>query len=669
MEIKSSYRFVPVEKEQSYFSPSWKTVVSQDIPFENFVSGEIAYTLTANTALFIKGSDGKFCHINGEYFIPGTSIKGCIRSVLEIMSFGHLDETRVKDNKERYAFRDIQDQKGYMQKMSVVYCGWLTDDGEITAWGIPAHISYDSILQKIPNCSFGRFRFLDSMGKYRLIRNTYLKGLFSDPKKPYGAKPYDKRMFCQFADTGKSGTVIFSGAMQNKKSDFVLLERDERKDNLIVPPAILKDFKTIYPDYRQIPYDAVKKGRAVFFTLDNKNNVATIGLSYLHKYYAQNTISDAIPSGMKGKEPDLADVIFGSVKHNLKGRVQFGTARQVTAELLLSENDSILSVLGSPRASYYPTYLQNKATWDTKGSIISGIKRYPIKPRYNLGLLELQGSDRAHYIEKYGAIDGRIYESEVKGRKFIPRDVENNEINFDTISQMNPLKEGSTFKGLIRFHNLKPEELGALLSSLTFHGKEKECKHSMGQAKSQGYGSVSITVEELKVFGEKKEMKGYMDSFEKMMNQFLLSSGITTPWINTIQLKELFAMAKGFSDESLIDVFTSMLLEEFGKAKGNYMRGKADFSPFGTIIQYSRHSSPSPNALNQNKPRQEVPKQAEAIVTFFSGAIKKAQLVEGKNQTPQILDMNGKKDKFKGNGKEKILVEITKKGLRFIKAL
>ena len=662
MEIKSSYRFVPVEKEQTYFSPSWKTMVSQDIPLKGFVSGEIDYTLTANTAIFIKGEDGKFCHLNGEYFIPGTSIKGCIRSVLEIMSFGHLDETRVKDNRERYAFRDIQDQRGYMQKMSVVYCGWLTDNGEITSWGMPVHISYDSIIQKIPNCSFGRFRSLDTTQKYRLIRNTYLRGKFSDPKKPYGSKPYDKRQFCQFSETGKAGTVIFSGTMQNKKSDFVLLENDERKEVLIVPPTILKDFKSIYPNYRQIPYDTTKNGRAVFFTLDSKNNVATMGLSYLHKYYAKNTISDAIPSGMKGQEPDLADIIFGSVKHNLKGRVQFGAAKQVNAELLLSENDTILSVLGSPRASYYPTYLQDRATWDTNGGIISGIKRYPIKPRYNFGVLDLKGSDRQHYIEKYGVLDGHIFETEIDGRKLIPRDVENNEINFDTITKMSPLKEGATFKGLIHFHNLKPEELGALLSSLTFHGKEKECKHSIGQAKSHGFGNVSIFVDELKVFEEKKEMKGYMDSFEKMMNKFLLSSGNNTPWINTIQIKELFAMAKGFSDESLIDVFTPMLLEEFGKAKGNYMRGKDDFSLFSSITQYS----PSKPAA---APRQDVPKQVEAIVTYFSGLIKKARLIEGKNTAPQLLDMNGKKDKFKGNGKEKILVEITKKGLKFIKAL
>ncbi len=673
MEIHASYRFIPVDKEQKYLSPIWKKDVSQDVPLKDFQSGTIEYTLTANTAIFVKGNDGKFCQINGEYFIPGTTIKGCIRSVLEIMSFGHLDETRVKDNKERFPFRDIQDQSGYMRQMSQVYCGWLTDNGQIVKWGIPVHIKYDEILKRLTNCPFGLFRKLNTFEKYRKTSNRYLQGNFSVPQRLGGAKPYDKRLFCQFSEGRLRGTIVFSGAMQNKKSDFVLLERDEHNINLNVPDIIMKAFKELYPDYRRIPFNQEKGGRAVFFTKDENNNILTLGLSYLHKYYASNKITDAVPAGMKGNEPDLADLIFGSVKHNLKGRVQFSMAKQKKAELLLAEGDTILNVLGEPRASYYPTYLQDKATWDTNGGIISGIKRYPIKPRYDIGLLELQGNDKQNYETRFGHAQGKLYESKVASRNLIPRDATNGEINFDTITPMNPLKEGSTFSGCIHFHNLKKEELGALLSALTFHGQEKECKHSLGQAKSHGYGSVSLTVENIIVFDQSEGKESYLAAYENMMNQFIQSITHNTQqlWINTPQLKELFAMARGFSDESIVDIFSSMLLEEFGKAKGNYMRGKDDFSPFSTIIQYSRHSSSesSSDVPNQNKPHLEAPKQAEAIVTFYSGALKKARLVEGKNQTPQILDMNGKKDKFKGNGKERILVEITKKGLKFIKAL
>lgn len=673
MEIHASYRFIPVEKEQQYFSPSWKKDVSQDVPLKDYQSGTIEYTLTANTAIFVKGNDGKFCQIDGEYFIPGTTIKGCVRSVLEIMSFGHLDETRVKDNKEKFPFRDIQDQNGYMRQMSQVYCGWLTDNGQIVKWGAPVHIKYDDIIRKLTNCSFGLFRNLNTFEKYRKTSGRYLQGNFSNPKRLEGTRPYDKRLFCQFFEGGSRGTVIFSGAMQNKKSDFVLLERDERTTTLTVPDAILRAFKELYPDFRRIPFNQDKGGRAVFFTMDGNENVLTLGLSYLHKYYAANKITDAIPAGMKGNEPDLADLIFGSVKHNLKGRVQFSMARQEKAELLLAEGDTILNVLGEPRASYYPTYLQDKATWDTEGGIISGIKRYPIKPRYDIGVLELQGNDTQNYETRFGSPQGKLFESKVEGHNLIPRDATNGEINFDTITPMNPLKEGSTFSGCIHFHNLKKEELGALLSALTFHGQEEKCKHSLGQAKSHGYGSVSLAVKKITVSNKTEEKDSFLMAYEALMNQYVqsMTHNAQRQWKETPQIKELFAMAKGFSEESIVDIFSSMLLEEFGKVKGNYMRGKDDFSLFSTIMQYSnqRSSTSSNHERNQGIHQREAPKQAEAIVTYFSGALKKARLIEGKNQAPQMLDMNGKKDKFKGNGKEKILVEITKKGLRFIKAL
>ena len=102
-----------------------------------------------------------------------------------------------------------------------------------------------------------------------------------------------------------------------------------------------------------------------------------------------------------------------------------------------------------------------------------------------------------------------------------------------------------------------------------------------------------------------------------------------------------------------------MELEEFVKCKQHNPRK----NKFGEYLPlYSE-------LLNPIEQKTSGPIQAEAIVTYFSGPLKKAKLIEGKNTAPQMLDMNGKKDKFKGNGKEKILVEITKKGLKFIKAL
>lgn len=576
-EIKASYRFIPVSRQQKYYSPEWKNYVSHDIPFRDSVSGEIKYTLTANTAIFIKGNDGEFCNVKGKYFIPATSMKGCIRSVLEVLSFGHLDESRVKNEKSRYAFRDIQDRKGYMKKMENVYCGWLTEDGKIVNWGEPIRIKYEDILSNIPGVTYAEFKGKSILEKYSLAKG-YLTGSFTTPNALPNAK-YDKRKFCKFQENGLLGTIFFSGAMQNKNSDFVLLQKDEQKITLSIEDKTLKSFKSIYPDYHKIPTSQSTGGRAVFFTKDNEK-VTTIGLSYLHKYHVVNEIRDAIPENLKGGAPDLADVMFGSTKYNLKGRVQFSAAMQEQVETLLKEGESILNVLGSPQASYYPTYLQNQATWDTKGALISGIKRYPIKPRYDISKLELFDADMQNYIAHFGKPEGILYEAKIGSRKMIPRDNEG-KINFDTISKMKPLKEGSTFTGYIRFHNLNKEELGGLLSALTFHGNENECKHSLGQAKAYGYGSVSIEINEFVVNNIEENTTTYLNAFSNLMDsQMPKILGDSKKWLETSQIKELLSMAKGFGSESLVDIFTPMMLEDFGKVKRNYMKGNDSFSSF-----------------------------------------------------------------------------------------
>jgi CRISPR/Cas system CSM-associated protein Csm3 (group 7 of RAMP superfamily) len=79
--------------------------VSHDIPFKDSYSGTIDITLTTLTPLFIRNHfvpgdnfynkdneklSTEFCHYKGKPYIPSTSIKGTIKSVLEIFSYGKL---------------------------------------------------------------------------------------------------------------------------------------------------------------------------------------------------------------------------------------------------------------------------------------------------------------------------------------------------------------------------------------------------------------------------------------------------------------------------------------------------------------------------------------------------------------------------------------------------
>ena len=117
--IKAPYNFVPFNKE--VVSPHWIDRISHDIPFEDGLSGSIELKLTAKSPIFVRDGIGQaeakriyhnnsqqkahtFSRFGDQYFIPGTSIKGMIRNVLEILSFGSM-VNKVNDNK--YALRDL----------------------------------------------------------------------------------------------------------------------------------------------------------------------------------------------------------------------------------------------------------------------------------------------------------------------------------------------------------------------------------------------------------------------------------------------------------------------------------------------------------------------------------------------------------------------------------
>jgi hypothetical protein len=90
MKISSGYNFVPINKE--VFHPSWASKVSQDIPFSDGEDGIIEVTLDNVSPLFVRNGAAtnedkvysSYVEDDGEkrFFIPGSSLKGMLRSVL-----------------------------------------------------------------------------------------------------------------------------------------------------------------------------------------------------------------------------------------------------------------------------------------------------------------------------------------------------------------------------------------------------------------------------------------------------------------------------------------------------------------------------------------------------------------------------------------------------------
>ena len=127
-------------------------------------------------------------------------------------------------------------------------------------------------------------------------------------------------------------------------------------------------------------------------------------------------------------------------------------------------------------------------------------------------------------------------------------------------SEFIPLKSGVRFKGNIRYHNLRGFELGALLSSISFHNTS-HCNHNIGLAKALGYGKISITYN-----CENQDI--FLKAFEEKINSEIFDGKILwhkSPYIKEI-LKKHAKNTKEFvplSEQTIV----SSLYEEVKKAK------------------------------------------------------------------------------------------------------
>lgn len=579
--IKAPYNFVPLESEAFY--PEWANHISQDIPFEDGVSGSIEYTLTAETPIFVRNgqaknaNDNTFSHTaDGRYFIPGTSIKGEIRNVLEILSFGKM--TQVQD--ARFGIRDLNN-KEYRKQLHNVHCGWLYKVKEgiyrIVDCGTPYWISPESIDSnyhtKLKDFKF-HFKNKTDKDNEEFIRSANYKfkmfglDLKYNSGHPdcmdiissklhvrfnYNTDKYDRNI-AKINNSGTlGGTIIFTGQpnRRQQKSDsrnngklkwvgkyyeFIFPDSTDYKD---VDKHVIEDFLTIHDknyDFTTIWKDNLNFGNRipVFFTLKN-NRVNAIGLSYMFRTPSANYIKGAIPSELQSeRHKDLSECIFGTadtILGQLKGRVIFENAFAINTA---HECKTVPTTLSSPKPSFGPLYVKG-GSWNSSNAIIKGRKRYPVRKR----------------------------------------PIQRPPTSEATKTEFTPLKEGVMFSGKIHFHNLKKSELGALVSALTFNGHPK-CYHSIGEAKPLGYGKVAIKIKSItdiansdntnisKISCMEKE-KYYLDAFRKLMIAHY------DRWEDSASIRELIAMAKGIDGkERLFDYLkmdTSRDGNEFRKVK------------------------------------------------------------------------------------------------------
>lgn len=520
-QIKAPYNFVPINHE--VYIPSWGKQISMDVPFSDGEDGLIEVELQNNTPLFIRNGVGASAcdkeeysaHItlpNGEkrYFLPGSSLKGMLRSVMEILAFARLKEDSYNDDFfgfRRFGGNNDPLQTEYIKQMNEgVCCGWLRYD-------------YKRDEYLLDDCGI-----FDS-NTCRISIET-LREVYPQYKNVEDMNALDKNDVLGYPDID-GRTLVCTGKMKGKKHEY-LFDKVKNEDIHVDSDVIVK-FKTVYKpsDYKDNLYKKLNKGEriAVFFKKDNHGKVSVIGLTRNFRYPYKYRISDCIVQPNVGEGPDLVDCIFGYVNKEdaLKGRVHVGNA---FANETVIEDNIVKGVLGQPSASYYPLYLRqvNEGKYTT----------------YNDDEAEMAGRKR-YRVHAPNALTDPKYNG-----------------NENVVTEMKPLPAGTTFKLLISVHNLRPIEVGALLSALTFHGTEGPC-HNIGQGKSFGFGSLRIKKLELKNF--KYDEHAYLKDFEWEMSKFYDSNHPGELWANSDKVKALLSIAAEHADAEELEL---MDLKEYG---------------------------------------------------------------------------------------------------------
>ena len=646
--ITAPYNFVPLNEKVFY--PFWDKNVSHDIPFLDGESAMLSIKVTAETPIYIRNhyADGddyyedkkgnkistEFCHFRDsdggkQYYIPSSSMKGMIRNIVEIMSFSkiNIDEKVLA---KPLSVRDMTPSQ-YCQDSSIKKMKDCPKNLKRNLYETP-------IVATATKCGFlikeGDNYFIEDCGNVVTIKEQEIQNVISNYRKdietaeekykqfghndafPFETMTKDRRTVALYNQRGSVGSLVMTGFIDNKKNEFIFKVTGKK---LPIGKTLYENFEKVYFEnedaidgqYWKREWKSGEGRKIPIFYIEKDKQISAIGLTQIFKLAYKKTLLDASYQTTQKDRLDLAETMFGTVKENmaLKGRIQFSHLKSTHVSYEREKSE----ILGSPQATYYPNYLeQTKVNGDKVNSYITlmessaqiaGYKRYPLH----------------------------------KGIKksFIPK-----EEKTDIQTKFKPLNQGAIFNGKVRFHNLKKAEIGALLSALTFHGHDGY-RHNLGMGKALGYGKVKIDIE---LQGLEYTKKEYLKAYEEEMTIF------QDDWIESSQLKELFAMANNeiINDKSL----EYQKLENpttRDKEKNDFVRAKKSreylkrYSQIGNVNQVDLESFVDKSKIEEEKKAREVEQERLALLEEKEKAKK---LQEEKDREKERAEKKKEEDKW-----------------------
>ncbi|MFU0791762.1 MAG: CRISPR-associated RAMP family protein [Virgibacillus proomii] len=471
------------------------------------LTGKITCTIETLTPLFIPDSQNKekFFHYPDDEkpVIPGSEIRGTIRSVFETAFKGCLSQV----NDESFHRRSMEPKKPGLLYMTDE--GWKLQECERVMLNTTFSKNKDENKHgKFINSKklqTGQLIYIKkSESKYQTTNvkaRKYVPNVVQDysfqPKQsfdkgiiylgePLKGKKHHESVFIELTSKANKPKSLKKQDINNLKDVVLLYLKNSEQNNKDSKPNDKKTRRKSYNSYLKLIDNAtIHHQLPVYYSIDSKGNISHLAPAVFSQEVYQNTLLDILREQGNYEPCECKEKIcpachlFGFVnKQSMQAsRVRFSDATIVGGYSYL--NKMTLPALGQPKpgtVEFYTKRPDSAKYWTYDYKLVgSGNKRIPLQ----LEDINIRGRKFYwhHTPEQYALKKGK-----------------DNDMETDII----PLDKENKFTFTVYFERISKKELSQLCNVLDINAS-KDHAHKIGRGKPLGFGSIKITIDEIKV--------------------------------------------------------------------------------------------------------------------------------------------------------------------------
>jgi CRISPR-associated protein (TIGR03986 family) len=447
--------------------------------------------------------------------VPGSSLRGMIRTLVEIISFGKFLDVTDK----QLVFRAVAEGKNttalgaYYSKLAKNGMAFKAKAGYMTQNNGIWHICPASVINGV---SFARVKCdatrIFSLPKHKNSCNAYGPIYFAPNPVASGKNMLVTTVQDKKAADLQAGVLVKSGKMGGKKHDYIVFSSDATQTLIEIPFELEQNYRQqISREQRELLQGFDKHDEAIgvlqvdqpVFYLTYEDKLVYFGHLPLMRLPYEKKPLDLVPKPLRSPTHiDLAEKLFGYVgKGNkgkyeqdaLAGRVFFSDAVLAPDQtnVWYSDKPVVPQILSGPKPTSFQLYLTQQQPddklklqhYDSSDTTLRGYKLYWHK------------GEKPAFEEKKDEMDV------IDEKTWTIRNESGQPVPDTQHTLIKPVKAGVKFTFTIRFENLHPVELGALLWAIepTPFARNRSICHKLGMGKPLGLGSIQIFDVQVKV--------------------------------------------------------------------------------------------------------------------------------------------------------------------------